>query len=65
MTNLIAIYAAVDEPAALTTLDIFLGALGQETPQNLPILARQLGQSQRLFQVPPEDAQVDLHHRYH
>ena len=35
------------------------GALGQEMPKNLPILAGQLGQSQCLFQVPLGGAQTD------
>ena len=40
-------------------------ALGQEIPENLPVLAGQLGQSQHLFQVPSGGAQADLHHQRH
>lgn len=55
MADLKAVYAAVDEQAALD----LLGALGQEMLKNLPILAGQLGQSQCLFQVPLGGAQTD------
>ena len=63
MADLKAVYAAVDEQAALDALDAFGVALGQEIPENLPILAGELGQSEYLFQVPPGGAQTDLHHQ--
>ena len=65
MADLKAAYAAVDEQAALDALDVFGGALGQEIPENLPVLAGQLGQSQHLFQVSTGGAQADLHHQHH
>lgn len=43
MADLKAVYAAVDESAALDALDVFFTALGQEISQNLAVLARQLG----------------------
>ena len=42
-----------------------LRALGQEIPENFPILAGELGQSEHIFQVPPGGAQADLHHQRH
>ena len=63
MAGLKAVYAAVDEQAALAALDTFGGALEQEISENLPILAGQLGQSRHLFQVSSRGAQADLHHQ--
>lgn len=40
-------------------------ALGQEIPQNLSILARQLAESEHLFQVSAGAASADLHHQRH
>lgn len=37
------------------------GALGQEIPENLPVLAGQLGKSQHLFQVTPGGVLADPH----
>ncbi len=60
--DLKAVYAAVDEQA----LDARrLRDAAEQVPQNLPVLAVQLGQSQHLFQVPPGGAQADLHHQRH
>lgn len=42
-----------------------LGALGQEIPEDLPVLAGELGQSQHLFQVSPGGPAADLHHQYY
>lgn len=41
------------------------GALGQEIPENLSVLASQLGKSQHLLQVPPGSTPADLHHQRH
>ncbi len=45
MSDLKAVYAAVDEQAALAALDAF----GAEVPENLPVLAGQPGQSEHIF----------------
>ena len=49
MADLKAVYAAVDEQAALDAPGRLWGALGQEIPENLPVLAGGLDQSQHLF----------------
>ena len=40
-------------------------ALGREIPENLPVLAGELGQSEYIFQVPSGGAQADLYHQRH
>ena len=52
MADLKAVYAAVDEQAALNALDAFGERWDEEIPENLPVLAGELGQSEYIFQVP-------------
>ena len=40
-------------------------ALGQEVPENLPVLAGELSRSEYIFQIPSGDAQADLYHERH
>ena len=40
-------------------------ALGREIPENLPVLAGELGQSEHIFQVPLGGTQADLYHQRH
>ena len=54
MADLKAVYAAVDEQAALNALDAFGERWGREIPANLPVLAGELGQSESYFKYPQE-----------
>ena len=54
MADLKAVYAAVDEQAALDALDVFGEHWGQKIPENFPVLEGQLGQPAHLLQVPQE-----------
>lgn len=56
MADLKAVYAAVDEDAALT-----VGALGQEISHYFAVLASKLGKSQHLFQISAGASQTDLY----
>ena len=65
MADLKAVYAAVVEQAALDALDAFEERWDQEIPENLPVLASQLGESQHLLQVSTGSTVADLHHQRH
>ncbi len=65
MADLKAVYAAVDEQAALDALDTFGEHWDRKYPENLPVLAGQLGKPEHLFQVPSGGAAADLHHQCH
>ena len=60
MTDLKAVYAAVDEQAALDALDTFGEHWEPEISENLPVLAGQLGKPEHLFQVPSGGAAADF-----
>ena len=62
MADLKAVYAAVGRVSSPGRSGFLWGALGQEIPENLPVLAIQLGQSQHLLQVFPGGTAPDLHH---
>ena len=62
MADLKAVYAAVDEQAALDALDTFGEHWDRKYPKS-PVLAGQLGKPEHLFQVPSGGAAADLHHQ--
>ena len=62
MADLKAVYAAVDEQAALmpwTSLE----NTGTKIPENFPVLEGQLGQPEHLLQVSPGGPAADLYHQ--
>ena len=64
MADLKAVYAAVDEQAALNALDAF-GERWDGNTRESPSPAGELGQSEYIFQVPSGGAQADLYHQRH
>ena len=65
MADLKAVYAAVDEQAALACPGYLCRTMGQEIPENFSVLAGQLDKPEHLFQIPPGGAQAHLHHQHH
>ena len=65
MADLKAVYAAVDEQAALDALDVFGEHWDKKIPENFPVLEGQLGQPEYLLQVSPGGPAADLYHQYH
>ena len=49
----------------LRNLGCIFGALEQETSEDIPVPAGQMGQSEHLFQVPSGSSAVDLYHQCH
>ena len=64
MADLKAVYAAVDEQAALNALDAF-GERWTGNTRESPSPGGELGQSEHIFQVPSGGAQADLYHQRH
>ena len=60
MADLKAVYAAVDEAAALDALDTF-SQRWEKIPKDRPVLARELAQPEHLFQVPAGGMPPDLY----
>lgn len=61
MADLKAVYAAVDEDAALMALDAFSEHWDKKYPTISAVLAGKLGKSQHLFQISAGASQTDLY----
>lgn len=65
ITDLKAVYAAVDEPSAQSALDVFEDAWGKEISPDRCFLAGELSKPEHIFQIPERGSPVDLHDQCH
>ena len=58
MADLKKVYTAVDEASGMTSL-------GQKVPQDFPIMAGKLDESEHILQIPIRTEKVDLYDQHH